>query len=166
MKYIFISYEGGLMTEREIVRIRGFEFVSMYKDKDINLPHRKTTRSAGYDIEASENVVIPANGVAVVPTGVKAYMMDDEYLGIHIRSGLSFKNNLSLVNDEGVIDADYYNNPDNEGHIQIGIVNHSSEPVAIKKGERIAQGIFKKYLRVDDDSADGEREGGMGSTGR
>jgi dUTP pyrophosphatase len=154
------------MAKRDNARVRGFEFVATYKEKGINLPHRKTARSAGYDIEASENITIPANGLAVVPTGIKAYMMDDEYLGIHIRSGLSFKNNISLVNDEGVIDADYYDNPDNEGHIQIGIVNHSSQPVAIKKGERIAQGIFKKYLHIDDDNADGEREGGMGSTGR
>lgn len=154
------------MAEHDNVRGRGFEIVSTHEDSDINLPHRKTARSAGYDIEAAEDITIPANGVAVVPTGVKAYMMDDEYLGIHIRSGLSFKNNLSLVNDEGVIDADYYNNPDNEGHIQIGIVNHSTQPVMIRRGERIAQGIFKKYLRVGDDNADGEREGGMGSTGK
>ena len=154
------------MAEKEKVRIRGFEVVSTHEDSGINLPHRKTARSAGYDIEAAENVTVPANGLAVVPTGVKAFMMDDEYLGIHIRSGLSFKNNLSLVNDEGVIDADYYNNPDNEGHIQIGIVNHSSQPVEIKKSERIAQGIFKKYLHIDDDNAEGEREGGMGSTGK
>jgi dUTP pyrophosphatase len=154
------------MSEKEKVRSRGFEVISTYEDKDIHLPHRKTARSAGYDIEASEDVTIPANGLAVVSTGIKAYMMDDEYLGIHIRSGLSFKNNLSLVNDEGVIDADYYNNPDNEGHIQIGIVNHSSQPVMIKRGERIAQGIFKKYLHIDGDNAEGNREGGMGSTGK
>ena len=147
-------------------RKRGFERVSSYNDKKVNLPVRKTKRSAGYDIESSEDITIPANGLAVVPTGIKAYMMDDEYLGIHIRSGLSFKNNLSLVNDEGVIDADYYNNPDNEGHIQIGIVNHSSQSVVIRKGERIAQGIFKKYLCIDDDNAGGKREGGMGSTGK
>ncbi len=147
-------------------RKRGFERVSSYINNKVNLPVRKTKRSAGYDIESSEDVTIPANGLAVVPTGLKAYMMDDEYLGIHIRSGLSFKNNLSLVNDEGVIDADYFNNLDNEGHIQIGIVNHSSQPVVIKKGERIAQGIFKKYLHIDGDNAEGKREGGMGSTGK
>lgn len=146
-------------------RKRGFEVVSRYKNRGIALPGRKTARSAAYDIEAAEDVVVPPRGQAKVPTGLKAYMQDDEYLGIHIRSGISFKNSLSLLNDEGIIDADYYNNPDNEGHIIIGIINHSSKAVTIKKGERIAQGIFKKYLLADGDEADAERVGGIGSTG-
>lgn len=147
-------------------RLRGFEIVSSYMDRGVNMPNRKTTRSAGYDLEAAEDVTVPARGVAVVPTGLKAYMQNDEYLGIHIRSGLSFKHSLSLINDEGIIDADYHNNLDNEGHIQIGIINHSSESFTIKKSERVAQAIFKKYLKADEDNAGGKREGGMGSTGR
>lgn len=145
---------------------RGFEIIALYKARNIKLPDRKTMRAAGYDLEAAEDTTIPAHGVAVVPTGLKAYMQDDEYLGIHIRSGLSFKNNLSLINDEGIIDADYYNNPDNEGHIQIGIINHGPQPFTITRGERVAQGIFKKYLKADGDNAGGSRKGGMGSTGR
>lgn len=147
------------------MRKRGFEVVSYYKGKGINLPSRKTEKSAGYDIEAAEDVTIPPHGVGRVPTGLKAFMADDEYLGIHIRSGISFKHTLSLVNDTGIIDADYYNNPDNEGHIVIGIINLSDREVTIRKGERIAQGIFSKYLLVDNDSAGGKRKGGLGSTG-
>ncbi|GBE34484.1 deoxyuridine 5'-triphosphate nucleotidohydrolase [bacterium BMS3Bbin06] len=154
------------MKERRSAGMRGFEVVSAYREKGINIPERKTARSAGYDIESAEDVVIPADGCAKVPTGIKAFMQDDEYLGIHIRSGLAFRKCISLVNDEGVIDADYYNNPDNEGHIVVGLVNHSGEPVEIKKGERIAQGIFKKYLLADGDDADKERLGGFGSTGK
>lgn len=154
------------MRVYEKKRLRGFEVVSAYAGKGIGLPTRKTVRSAGYDIEAAEDVTIPAKGIAVVPTGIKAYMQRDEYLGIHIRSGIAFKKGLSLINDEGVIDSDYYDNPDNEGHIMIGIVNHTAEPVEIGKGERITQGIFKKYLLVDNDDAKGNREGGIGSTGR
>ncbi len=154
------------MSEKRKVRLRGFEVISSYEGRDIYLPHRKTARSAGYDIEAAEDVEVPANAVAVVPTGVKAYMQDDEYLGIHIRSGLSFRHALSLINDEGIIDADYYNNPDNEGHIQIGIINHGQEPFTIKRGERVAQCIFKKYLKANEDYAEGKRKGGMGSTGK
>ncbi|MEC4685388.1 MAG: dUTP diphosphatase [Nitrospirota bacterium] len=147
------------------MRKRGFEVVAEYEDRGIALPKRKTARSAAYDIEAAEDVVVPPHGQVSIPTGLKAYMQDDEYLGIHIRSGISFKNSLSLLNDEGIIDSDYYNNPDNEGHIIVGIVNHSSRAVTIKKGERIAQGIFKKYLLADGDEADAERTGGIGSTG-
>ena len=154
------------MSEKRKVRLRGFEVISSYEGRDICLPRRETVRSAGYDIEAAEDVEVSANAVAVVPTGVKAYMQDDEYLGIHIRSGLSFRHALSLINDEGIIDADYYNNPDNEGHIQIGIINHGQEPFTIKRGERVAQCIFKKYLKANEDYAEGKRKGGMGSTGR
>lgn len=149
-----------------MIRSRGFELVSDYIDKGVNLPRRRTACSAGYDIEAAEDAVIPAAGIALIPTGLKAYMQEDEYLGIHIRSGIAFRHALSLVNDEGIIDADYYDNSGNEGHIIIGVVNHSSVPVTIKKGERIAQGIFKKFLTIEGDRERGGRSGGMGSTGR
>ena len=139
--------------------------VSYYRGKGINLPRRSTARSAGYDIESAEDVVIPPGSVVRVPTGLKAFMQEDEFLSIHIRSGISFRHILSLVNDTGIIDADYYNNPDNEGHIVIAIINHSDEPVSIRKGDRIAQGIFMKYLTTYDDQASGERAGGFGSTG-
>ena len=80
------------------MRNRGFEIVSDFKDKYINLPTRKTSKSAGYDIEAAEDKIIKAGQMAVIATGLKAYMQDDEYLGIHIRSSLAFKKNLNLVN--------------------------------------------------------------------
>ena len=65
----------------------------------------------------------------------------------------------------GIIDADYFNNPDNDGEMFFGFYNVSNEPVQIKKGEKLGQGIFMKYLKTDDDKADGERAGGFGSTG-
>ena len=147
------------------MRNRGFEIVSDFKDKHINLPTRKTSKSAGYDIEAAEDKIIKAGQMAVIATGLKAYMQDDEYLGIHIRSSLAFKKNLNLVNSQGVIDADYYNNEDNEGHIMIAFYNPTEEAVTLQKGERVAQGIFCKYLTTADDDAIGIRKGGMGSTG-
>jgi len=149
------------MSERQ----RGFKVVGEYHGKGIRKPVRGTSGAAGYDIEAADDVTIPAGGIAVVPTGLKAYMMQDEYLGIHVRSGLSFRKGLSLINDEGIIDSDYYNNPGNEGHIMIGFINHTQEDVIIGKGERIAQGIFKKFLCADDDDTAAERNGGFGSTG-
>ena len=148
-------------------KIRGFEIINDFKSKNINLPQRKTIKSAGYDLEAGEDKIIKAGQMAVVSTGLKAYMQDDEYLGIHIRSSLAFKKHLNLVNSQGVIDADYYNNPDNEGHILIGLINFGKEDVQITKGMRIAQGIFYKFLAIDDDVVmqDSIRQGGFGSTG-
>jgi dUTP pyrophosphatase len=145
---------------------RGFEIVSAYVGKEIHLPVRKTAKSAGYDIEAAEQVVLAPHTVTVVPTGLKAYMEGDEYLGIHIRSGISIKKGLMLVNSVGIIDSDYYNNPDNEGHIMIAYYNTKDVPYTIEKGERIGQGIFTKYLATTGDAASGERLGGFGSTGK
>ncbi len=145
--------------------IRGFEIVSTYAHKNITLPTRKTSESAGYDIEAAETVTLPPHKVTVVNTGIKAFMNCDEYLAVHIRSSLAFKRNLNLVNSTGIIDSDYYNNEDNEGHIMIGLYNHGDEAVVIEKGERIAQGIFSKYLLTNDDNVEEVRTGGIGSTG-
>lgn len=145
---------------------RGFEIVSQYREYDIKLPIRKTASSAGYDLTVAQDVTLIPGKVVLVPTGLKAYMEDDEYLGIHIRSGLAIKHSLSLINGQGIIDADYYNNQDNEGHILIPVFNHGSEPVTIIKGTRLAQGIFYKYLKTDNDCADQVRSGGFGSTGQ
>jgi len=149
------------------MRLRGFECISSYKNTDVSLPIRKTQYSAGYDIQAAEDVILLPATVTVIVTGLKAYMGSDEYLGIHIRSGLSIKNNLSLLNGQGIIDADYYNNADNEGHIMIAIYNHNAQNILISKGTRIAQGIFYKYLVTDTDENNSfvTRTGGLGSTG-
>lgn len=145
-----------------------FEVVSTFKNENINIPKRKTVASAGYDIESAEDIVIPALSKKVVKTGLKAKMSNDLVLLIHIRSSMAFKKNLSLVNSVGVIDADYYNNEDNEGHILVGLYNNSNKDVEIKKGERIAQGIFVNYVFTEnDDEQEKEiRIGGIGSTGK
>lgn len=147
--------------------LRGFELISKYHDSNFPLPLRKTKYSAGYDIAAIEDIILPPGTTTLIPTGIKAYMQEDEYLGIHIRSGLSIKNNLSLINGQGIIDADYYNNSDNEGHIMIAIFNHNYAPIHIEKGTRIAQGIFYKYLvtKEDENNLSTVRTGGFGSTG-
>lgn len=146
--------------------IRGFEVVSAYEDADINLPQRKTAESAGYDVECAEAVEIQPGEMKLIPTGLKAFMNYDEYLAIHIRSSMAIKRGLMLVNSTGIIDSDYYNNEDNEGHILIAIRNMGHETVTLAKGERVAQGIFSKYLVATDDQATGIRTGGIGSTGK
>ncbi len=145
---------------------RGFEVVKGYEDKDINLPIRKTEHSAGYDIEAAEDIVVPSNSKTptFIPTGVKAYMEEDEVLYLYNRSSNPKKKGLVLANSVGVIDCDYYGNDDNDGHIMFAFYNVKDEDVIIKKGEAIGQGVFSKYLVVDNDRAKGVRKGGFGST--
>ena len=113
--------------------IRGFEVVSAFEEQDINLPTRKTTESAGYDIECAEAVTLEPGQVVLVPTGIKAFMAYDEYLAIHIRSSMAIKRHLALVNSTGIIDSDYYNNEENEGHIMIALLNYGKETVSLEK---------------------------------
>ena len=147
------------------MKVRGFEVLSTWQGRDIHVPVRKTAKSAGYDIESAEEVDLAPGKVTLVKTGLKAYMPDDEYLAIFIRSSMAIKHGLVLINSTGIIDADYYNNEDNEGHIMAAIYNTSSEVFHIGKGDRVAQGIFCHYLTTDDDAAEGVRKGGVGSTG-
>lgn len=152
-------------------KIRGFEVVKGYEDKGINLPVRKTKHSAGYDFEAAEDCVIPAyaNGgikPTLVKTGVKAYFGEDEVLAIYNRSSNPMKKGLILANSVGIIDSDYYGNPDNDGHIMFSFFNMSENDVQIKKGDCIGQGIFQKFFKADGDNAEGERLGGYGSTSK
>ncbi len=152
------------------MRSRGFEVAKGFEDKNINLPERKTKFSAGYDIEAAEDIVIPkfVPGMkpTLVKTGIKAYMMDDEVLYLYNRSSNPSKKGLVLANGVGVIDKDYYGNPDNDGHIMFAFFNIKDEDIEIKKGDAIGQGVFAKYLTVDDDSSEGVRQGGFGSTSK
>lgn len=147
---------------------RGFEIVKGYENKNINIPVRKTSLSAGYDIESAEDIVIPSFNIGTKPTliktGLKCYMEDDEYLMLVNRSSNPIKKGLVLANSVGIIDADYYNNPDNDGHLMYAFYNYSKEDITIKKGDTIGQAIFMKYLLVDNDSSNGERKGGFGST--
>ena len=151
-------------------KIRGFEVAKGFENKQINLPVRKTKYSAGYDIEAAEDCTIPAfkpgQKPTLVKTGIKAYMQEDEVLMIYNRSSNPKKKGLVLSNSVGVIDRDYYGNPDNDGHIMFAFYNTKSEDTEIKKGEAIGQAKFRKYLVTDDDVAEGERTGGFGSTSK
>lgn len=149
-------------------KIRGFEIAKGFENAEVNLPIRKTKYSAGYDIEAVEDTIIPSfkKGMAptLVKTGLKAYMQEDEYLKLCNRSSNPKKKGLILANSIGVVDADYYENPDNDGHIMFAFFNIKEEDTIIKKGEAIGQAIFEKYLTIDVDNAEGERVGGFGST--
>ena len=161
--------------------IRGFEKVSTIEFKkraqtlsmsperlynDVVLPTRASIGSAGYDFRVITKFTLRPGEIKILPTGIKAYMDIDEYLSIHIRSSLAIKYGIVLVNQEGIIDADYYNNSDNEGHIMIAVKNTSDTPYVFEKGDKVAQGIFHKFLLVDSDDVQTERKGGIGSSGK
>ena len=151
-------------------RKRGFEIAKGFENCGINLPVRKTARSAGYDVEAAENTIIPAFKPGMKPTlvktGIKAYMEPDEMLCLYNRSSNPGKKGLILANSVGIVDSDYYGNPDNDGHIMFAFFNVKDEDIEIKKGDAIGQAIFQKFLVVDNDMATGERLGGFGSTNK
>lgn len=147
------------MSSRRFAPIKGYE-------GRVHLPQRKTSLSAGYDLEAAEPVTVAPGKVALVPTGLKAYMEEGDVLLLAVRSSLAVKRQLTLANAVGVIDADYVDNPDNEGHIMVALLNLGDRPAEIAKGERIAQAIFTRYLTTVDDACGGRRMGGIGSTGQ
>lgn len=162
-------------------KLRGFEIVEKYRDAKIALPKRATRGSAGYDIAAAEDTVVPSLWKAregkdseddtilkstLVPTGLKVFMPENEYLMLVNRSSSPMKHNLSLPNGIGIIDADYYNNENNEGEIFVQLINYGLADYEIKKGDRIAQGIFSVYQTINDEHDEfDERLGGFGSSG-
>lgn len=169
-----------------------FEKVSKYKDVEFDMPSRKTANSAGYDMVVAEDIIIPSyqkiwekvsfynmtvsldelaaitkqNKIkpTLVPTGVKCYLDPGYYLELSVRSSTPLKYWIILANSVGIIDADYADNPDNEGHIYFQVINLSPVDIQLRKGDIIGQGIIKKYEITDDDNAAGERMGGFGST--
>lgn len=150
------------------MRIRGFEIVDekfrMHKNSDVILPNRGSECAAGYDIYAVVDFSLKPGEKAIIWTDIKAYMQDDEVLQIYVRSSIGIKKGLLLSNGTGIIDKDYYSNVSNDGNIGIGLVNTSEETVMINSGERIAQGIFLKYLVADNGNSNNQRIGGIGST--
>lgn len=174
-----------------------FEKVSRFADKDIPMPVRKTAESAGYDLVAAEDYVIPSwtqmikgakemwpvedneyvtleqmadftkhSGFkpTLVSTGMKCKLDHGTWLQLSVRSSSPLKYWLMLGNGIGVIDADYYNNPDNEGEIFLQIYNLSPFNILIKEGEAIGQAVIMPYGVTEDDTSLGDRVGGFGST--
>ena len=153
------------------LRERGFEIIKdehrKHSDIEIQLPTRGDSRGAGYDFYSNETVVLQPKQSHLFWTDVKSYMLDDEVLSIHVRSSIGTKKDLMLKNTTGIIDSSYYENVSNDGNIGICLVNMGDKIQKIEKGERIAQGIFTKYLITDNDIClKLERTGGFGSSGK
>lgn len=132
---------------------------------EYNLPKRQTKNSAGYDFESLFNFILKPGETKTIATGVKVNMNIDEMLMIVIRSSLGFKYNTRMCNQIGIVESDYYNNPDNDGHLFVKIQNQGTIDLIIKKGDRICQGIFVKFLTVDnEEEIKNRRTSGIGST--
>ena len=138
---------------------------SLYKE--YSLPKRGTKCAAGYDFYALYDYTLKPGEIMKVPTGIKVCMEEDDVLFLIDRSSMGFKYNVRMCNQVGVIDADYYNNNDNEGHMWIRIQNEGDKDYVVKKGDSMIQGIFMKYLKTDDDiESDRVRDGAFGSTNK
>lgn len=149
------------------MRVRGFEVVRGLENKQIKLPVRKTKFSAGYDIEAPEDYILRPRELVTIATGIKAYMPEDEYLAIFIRSSMGIKNRLSLANGQAIIDSDYYGSPDSDGHIFLTVINNGEQDFYLQAGTCFAQGIFSRYFKVDNEpEISTERVSGIGSTNK
>lgn len=146
--------------------MRKFEFVNKKNDECNKLPERSTKNSAGYDFFNPKNIICKSHEITMIPTGIKAQFPEDEMLLLFNRSSNPKKKGLIILNGVGVVDSDYYNNPDNEGEMAFVFYNMLEEDVTLLAGEKLGQGIFVKYAKTDDDTAEGERTGGFGSTGK
>ena len=132
-----------------------------------SIPKRSTKHSAGYDFSLLFDLDLIPGEIKKIPTGIKVSMGTDEVLMVFIRSSLGFKYNIRMCNQVGIIDSDYYNNEDNEGHIFIKIQNEGTEKIHFNKGENFVQGIFTKFLITSDETEiKTERTGGFGSTNK
>ena len=171
-----------------------FELIRQFADQADLLPTRATFGSAGYDFVVAQDTVVPSytnitnlpyTGTSpasfdemakftkehqwkptLVPTGVKAYIPIGMFLQLSVRSSCPLKSWLILANGVGIIDSDYYNNRDNEGHIFFQIINLSPADIILHKGDKIGQGIFLSYERTIDDKVTDMRVGGFGSTSK
>ena len=153
--------------------MRRFEIVKndfrKHLDSEIILPKRATIYSAGYDFCSPEKLVIKPKETVKIFTDIKAKMFDYEVLTLHIRSSIGIKKNLMLANCTGIVDSDYYSNPDNDGNIIIALYNYGIKIEIIEKNERVMQGIFTNFNITTDDNEKillKQRNGGVGSTGK
>lgn len=145
--------------------MRRFEKVRRVEG-EVELPRRSTAKSAGYDFIVPEDTICKSHEITMVKSGVKAYFPDNETLLLFNRSSNPKKKGLIILNGVGVVDADYADNPDNEGEIAGLFYNMLDEDVVLKAGEKMMQGVFVQYGITEDDVAEGERTGGFGSTGK
>lgn len=134
-------------------------------DPNVELPKYHSNEAAGFDIAANEDAVIEPGNILSIRTGLVIQAPEGHFLLLAARSSLPVKKGLTFANAVGIVDRDYCG-PDDE--IMIMLYNLTDHSVEVKKGERIAQGLFLpvtvgKWLKVDNISEIGR--GGFGGTG-
>ena len=151
-----------------MLHMRKFELVSdefrKHPSQTIRLPKRKTKYSAGYDFHAPVDISILPDATYMVWTDICCSLEPTDFLSMHIRSSFGNNKSLRIKNLVGIIDKDFHRNISNGGNIGICLINESPITVTIKKDEAFCQGIISTYIITDDDDADAERIGGIGST--
>lgn len=160
------------MNKFDIVRYLQFEkdaeklgwSEDMICDADVRLPKRATVQSAAYDFFSPYNFIIHPGWDITIPTGIKVQLDPGYFLMLVPRSSLGFKYNICLANTVGIIDADYYNNLGNEGHIMVKLVNRGDNDYCLRAGDAFCQGIILPYAITEDDDTVEKRIGGLGST--
>lgn len=133
---------------------------------NIKLPKRATSGSAGYDIFAPTNFLIPSQKTVKIPTGIRCSIDEGWVLMCYPRSSMGFKYRMQLDNTCGVIDSDFYN-ADNEGHIFLKVscdAYDTNTTIELHQGDAFAQGIFVPFGITTNDDTDAVRHGGIGST--
>ena len=145
------------------VRVR---VLKLPESSDLPLPERATPHSSGFDLRASVEggVAVLPGGRALVPTGIAVAIPEGYEAQVRPRSGLAWKQGLTLLNPPGTIDSDY------RGEIQVLVVNLGAEPVTIRRGDRIAQLVVQRVpqvvLEAVDSLPESERgDGGFGHSG-
>ena len=134
---------------------------------EIKLPTRADKGSAGYDIYTPYAFEIKPKETVYITTDVKIAMEEDEVMFLFVRSSIGIKRRLMLATSVSVIDSTYYSNPENDGNLIVVLTNMGEETQSFKQHERIVQGVFCKYLTVDNDAPlNAQRTGGIGSSGK
>lgn len=171
-KVSFEEFKKGMLKNYNDEEFSDEKLLEIYND--LPYPCRSTKRAGGYDFFAPYDFILKPGETRVIPTGFKVHMNDDEIFNLFIRSGTGFKYNVRLSNQVGIIDADYYNNENNEGHMFVSFTNHGSKDwvnVSYKKAfeekSKMAQGVFMPYYKtIDDNNMNKTRKGGFGSTSK
>jgi dUTP pyrophosphatase len=132
---------------------------------DVPLPCRQTRGSAGFDLQASEEAVIPAHGFASVGTGLALELPEKTEAQVRPRSGLAAKHGIGVLNSPGTIDSDY------RGEVRVVLFNTSDRDYGVHRGDRIAQLVFSvladvELVETDALSQTSRGPGGFGHTGR
>ena len=169
MRFEKVSFEA---FKNDMAQYRPINFMAGQVEEaydNIIIPKRKTKHSAGYDLRTPIDIVIPPGQARTIPTGIKAVFAEDEmnawHLQIYVRSSVGIKDGVVLTNGTGIIDSDYQFGK-NEGDMMLALRNMSEKHVKYKAGDRICQAVFALHGITVDDDAEGERTGGVGSTGR